>query len=226
LHKKSFMYKFIFGILFFFLGHNIFAQNSSDAGFLLGANYYMGDINPNKQLYSSSPTVGFLYRYNMGTRYTVRTSLSFSSLSGSDLDFDDVYQQSRGASFETELVDFSLQVEFNFQPFMAPLSSRTKRFSPYITSGISYLSVSSTSSSFAIPMGVGCKYLLGKRWTAAIEWTFKKSFTDDLDGLDDPNNFGDASMFHNNDWTSFLGVTLTLQLFNDLECHAYDRLVK
>jgi len=220
------MYKFILGILFFFVGHSIYAQNSSDVGILLGASYYMGDINPNKQLYASSSTVGLLYRYNIGPRYALRTSLSFSGLKGSDMDFDDVYQQSRGAYFETELVDFSLQVEFNFQPFLAPLSSSTKRFSPYVTSGISYLSSSSTSSSFAAPMGVGCKYLIGKRLTAAVEWTFKKSFTDDLDALDDPNNFSDANMFNNNDWTSFLGVTLTLQLFNDLECHAYDRIVK
>ncbi len=220
------MYKFILGILFFFVGQSVFAQTSSDVGVIVGANYYLGDINPKKQLYASSPTLGFMYRYNMGPRYALRTSLSFGNLKGDDLDFDNKYQQSRAASFETELVDFSLQMEFNFQPFLVPLSSRTKRFSPYVTSGISYISSSSTTSSFAIPMGVGCKYLLAKRWTIAVEWSFKKSFTDDLDGLEDPNKLNYANQFHNDDWISFLGVTLTLQLFNDLQCHAYDRIVK
>ena len=220
------MYKFILGVLFFFVGNVLCAQNSSDVGIIVGANYYLGDINPNKQLYSSSPTLGFMYRYNFGSRYALRTSLGFGSLKGDDLDFDNQYQQSRAASFETELVEFSLQMEFNFQPFLVPLSSRAKRFSPYITSGLSYLSSSSTTSSIAIPMGVGCKYIIGKRWTAAVEWSFKKSFTDDLDGLSDPNKLNIANKFHNDDWISFLGVTLTLQLFNDLQCHAYDRIVK
>jgi len=220
------MYKFILGILFFFIGHSVLAQNSSDAGIIAGVNYYMGDINPNKQLYSSSPTLGFMYRYNMGPRFALRTSLSLGDLKGDDLDFDNDYQQSREASFKTELVDFSLQFEFNFQPFIVPLSSRAKRFSPYITSGLSYVSSSSTTSSIAIPMGVGCKYIIGKRWTAAVEWSFKKTFTDDLDGLSDPNKLNIANKLHNDDWISFLGVTLTLQLFNDLQCHAYDRIVK
>lgn len=220
------MYKFILGVLFFFVGQSIYAQHSTDVGVIVGASYYLGDINPEKQFYSSSPSLGFMYRYNMGPRYALRTSLSFGTLKGSDLDFDNKYQQSRGASFETELVDFSVQLEFNFQPFSLPLSSRTKRFSPYITSGLSYLSSSSTTSSFAIPMGLGCKYLIGKRWTAAVEWSFKKSFTDDLDGLEDPNKLNIANKFHNDDWISFLGVSLTLQLFNNLQCHAYDRIVK
>lgn len=220
------MYKYILGILFFFVGQSIYAQHSSDVGVIAGVNYYMGDINPNKQLYSSSPVVGFMYRYNMGPRYALRTSLSFGTLKGDDLDFDNRYQQLRAASFKTELVDFSVQLEFNFQPFLVPLSSRAKRFSPYITSGLSYVSSSSTTSSFAIPMGVGCKYLIGKRWTAAVEWSFKKTFTDELDGLQDPNKLNIANKFHNDDWISFLGVTLTIQLFNDLQCHAYDRIVK
>jgi len=220
------MYKFILGILFIFVGQSIYAQNSSDVGVIVGTNYYLGDINPKKQLYSSSPTLGFMYRYNMGPRYALRTSLSFGSLKGNDLDFDNKYQQSRAASFETELVDFSVQLEFNFQPFLVPLSSRAKRFSPYVTSGLSYISSSSTTSTFAIPMGIGFKYLIAKRWTAAVEWSFKKSFTDDLDGLADPNKLNIANKFHNDDWISFLGVTLTLQLFNDLQCHAYDRIVK
>jgi len=220
------MYKFILGLLFIFVGQSIYAQHSSDVGIIAGVNYYLGDINPKKQLYSSSPVLGVMYRYNMGPRYALRTSLSFGSLKGSDLDFDNKYQQLRAASFETDVVDFSVQLEFNFQPFLVPLSSRAKRFSPYITSGLSYISSSNTTSSFAIPMGVGCKYLIGKRWTAAVEWSFKKSFTDDLDGLEDPNKLNIANKFHNDDWMSFLGVTLTIQLFNDLQCHAYDRIVK
>ena len=46
------MYKFILGILCLFIGQSLFSQNSSDVGVIVGVNYYMGDINPKKQLYS------------------------------------------------------------------------------------------------------------------------------------------------------------------------------
>ena len=75
-------------------------------------------------------------------------------------------------------------------------------------------------------MGIGCKYIIAKRWTAAVEWSFKKTFTDDLDDLNNPYSAGITRKLYNDDWISFLGVSLTLQLFNNLQCHAYDRIVK
>ncbi len=220
------MYKFILGILFFVVSQSVYAQRSTEAGVAIGTGYYMGDINPSQQFYSSLPMFGFVYRYNIDPRYALKGSFNFGSLRGSDFDFNNEYQQLRAASFETNLVDISLQMEFNFQPYFALSTRDTKRFSPYVTSGVSYISSSSTSSSFAIPMGVGCKFLLVERLTLAAEWVFKKTFTDGLDGLKDPNNMNVKNKFHNDDWISFLGVTLTLQFFDNIRCHAYNRNVR
>ena len=221
------MYRLILGILLFVASSSAYSQSRAELGVFGGAAYYLGDINPTWHFYSSSVALGGIYRYNFNSRYSLRGSMLFSGLSGEDLDFKNNYQQNRGASFNTDLVDLALQVEFNFQPFWAPKKSKTKKLVPYVTGGIGYIAPSSTSSSFTIPMGAGFKANVSKRWTAALEWSFRKTFTDDLDHLDDPNNFNESSLLHNNDWASFLGVMISYKLFPDNEdCHSYGRFVK
>ena len=221
------MYKLILGILFFAISTTAFSQTKAELGFFGGVAYYLGDINPNKQFYSNSVALGGIYRYNFNSRYSLRAGMLFSGLSGEDKDFNNSYQKARGASFDTDLVDLSLQVEFNFQPFWSPKKSKSQIMVPYVTGGIGYIAPSSTSSSFTIPMGVGLKTNLGGRWPAALEWSFRKSFTDDLDHLDDPNSLDKSSLIHNNDWASFFGVMISYKLFPDNEeCHSYGRFVK
>lgn len=221
------MYKLILGILFFAIGNSAFSQTKAELGFFGGVSYYLGDINPQKQFYSNSVALGGIYRYNFNSRYALRAGMLFSGLKGEDKDFNNSYQKARGASFKTDLVDLSLQVEFNFQPFWSPKKAKSQTLVPYVTGGIGYIAPSSTSSSFTIPMGVGVKTNLTGRWTAALEWSFRKTFTDDLDHLDDPNNLNTSSLMHNNDWASFFGVMISYKLFPDNEeCHSYDRFVK
>jgi hypothetical protein len=221
------MYKLILGILFLAISSTAFSQTKAELGLFGGASYYLGDINPKKQFYSSSFALGGIYRYNFNSRYSLRAGMLFSSLSADDKDFDNSYQQARGASFETDLIDLSVQVEFNFQSFWSPKRTKSKTLVPYVTGGIGYIAPSSTSSSFTIPMGVGLKTNLPGRWTAALEWGFRKSFTDNLDYLDDPNDFNESSLIHNNDWVSFVGVMISYKIFPDNEeCHSYDRFVK
>ena len=216
------MRRLILGLLLLVVTNVSFSQTKAELGFFGGVAYYMGDINPNKHFYSSSVAIGGIYRYNFNSRYSLRASMLFSGLKGEDLDFNNFYQQNRGGAFDTDLVDLSLQAEFNFQPFWVPKKSKTKKMVPYITAGIGYIAPSSTESSFTIPMGVGLKYNLGNRWTAALEWSFRKTFTDDLDHLDDPNSFNENSLMHNNDWASFFGIMVSYKLFPDnVECHSY-----
>ena len=198
------------------MSYATFSQSKSELGFYGGAAYYLGDINPTDHFQPSNVAVGGIYRYNFNSRYALRAGMLFTSLEGSDFDAK--------ASFSTDVVDLSLQVEFNFQPFQTPKKTRTKKFSPYVTAGIGYIAPTSTTSSITIPMGIGFKYCMGKRWTAALEWSFRKTFTDDLDNLDDPNLLGESSLLHNNDWSSFAGIIISYKLFPDnTECHSYGR---
>ncbi len=204
------------------IGTNTIAQTYSELGVYGGSSFYMGDINPNSLFYNSKLALGGVFRYNFDTRYALRANVLFSDLSAADIDFNNQHQQKRNKSFATEIIDMSLQLEFNFQPFWVPKKSKTKKITPYITAGIGYLASNSTKGGITIPMGLGTKFVLGKKLTLTTEWSFRKTFTDALDNLDDPNNMEKRNSLHNNDWASFCGIIISYRIFsNDSECHSY-----
>ena len=72
----------------------------------------------------------------------------------------------------------------------------------------------------SLPFGVGVKVNFPSRISAGAEWSFRKSFNDRIDGVENPS--GLHSLIHNNDWYSFLGIFITFKFFNfAAECPAY-----
>lgn len=69
----------------------------------------------------------------------------------------------------------------------------------------------------SLPFGVGAKYKLNSWIRVGAEWSFRKTFVDDLDYVggsgivnpDDPYGFDEKALTHNNDWYSFAGITVT-----------------
>jgi len=205
--------------------NSAFSQRAAQVGIFAGTAYYMGDINPNRHFYRPSLSLGFLYRYNLNTRYAVKASANYGQFSGSDLDFPKLLHPDRPmnpASFQTSLIDVGLQVEFNFLPFATGIANWA--YTPYISTGISGALILSSDRAaenmLNLPFGIGVKVNLTKRMTAGAEWSFRKSFNDKLDGLENPS--GIYSVIHNNDWYSFLGVIITYKFFNfAVDCPVY-----
>lgn len=221
------MRKILLSFLLFLCVNMSYTQQKAEVGFYAGGAFYLGDINPKQMFYSSNINIGALYRYNLNPRYAIRASMTFCDLNADDNDFDNLYQQARNQSFSTEIVDFSLLLEFNFQNFLLPKKSYSKRFSPFVGLGVAYVSSTGTSSSFAIPFVLGVKVAIGDRWGATAEWSFRKTFTDDLDALSDPYKFNKKSLFHNNDWISSIGISITYKIFpDDGDCRFYDSYIK
>jgi opacity protein-like surface antigen len=212
-------------VLLLFSCFSAFSQRDAQVGIFAGTAYYMGDINPNRHFYRPSLSLGFLYRYNLNTRYALKATANYGQFSGSDLDFPELLHPDRPvspASFQTSLLDFGLQVEFNFLPYSPGIVKWA--YTPYISTGISgALVLSSDRASdnmLNLPFGIGLKVNLTKRVTAGAEWSFRKSFNDRLDGLENPS--GVYSVLHNNDWYSFLGVIITYKFFNfAVDCPVY-----
>jgi len=221
------MCKIILGLVFVLFSYCSSAQVNAELGIWSGVGNYLGDINPNNQFYPAKLTMGGLFRYNFNARYSLRVNMLATKLEANDLDFDNYFQQKRRARFATGIVDFSVLCEFNFQPFWVPKRSFTKVVTPYLLGGIGYVYSGSTTSSVAIPMGLGLKSNLGGRWTGALEWTFRKTFTDNLDNLDAPVGGDTQNSLHNNDWLSFIGVIISYRLFpENKDCQAYERYIK
>ena len=205
---------------------NVFPQRRANIGLFAGTVYYLGDINPNRHFYRPSTAFGILYRYNINSRYAIRTNAYFAYLSGSDNDFPEILHPDRPvspASFHTSLLDLAVQIEYNFLPYTPNLGKWS--YSPYLTTGLAgalVLSSDADAGNFAsFPFGAGVKVNITSRISAGAEWSFRKTFSDQLDGLINPS--GTTSLFHNNDWYSFLGVFITFKFFNfAAECPAYN----
>ena len=122
--------------------------------------------------------------------------------------------------------------EENFLPFV-PNSGKWD-CTPYVAGGLGYsLIVSSgvrtnlTSSyiknpvaHMTLPFGIGVKINLSRRVSAGGEWSFRKTFTDRIDFVQNPA--GESSIIHNNDWYSFAGIFITYKFFKFAQdCPAY-----
>jgi hypothetical protein len=184
----------------------------------------MGEINPSRHMYKPSPTIGGLYRYNFNPRNSLRFHAVYGKLRGNDLDFTNDFQQDRALNFETPFVDLAINTEFNFFPYQYGL--RKDRYTPYVTGGLGYNIVFSSekkgTTGLTITYGAGFKGNISKRFSGGFEWSFRKTFNDRLDGIENPGQ-ENTVFYHNNDWYSVVGIFVTFKFLSYLyECPAYD----
>jgi hypothetical protein len=199
-------------------------QRMADYGILGGFTSYLGDINPNRLLYSPRPAAGIFYRYNFHPRQALRGSVIYGGLRANDLDFTNDFQTARGRSFSGSVTELAVQFEFNFLPY----STMGKRWnlSPYFAAGagVAFVNTVTTSAQPVIPFSVGFKINIHKNIGLEAEYGFRKTFYDNFDGLKDelvaPSDF---AWTHNNDWYTFTGVAVTWKFYNKLAgCPAYN----
>jgi hypothetical protein len=203
-----------------------YSQRDANIGVFAGTAYYIGDINPNRHFYRPSVSYGVIYRYNLNARYALRANAYVADLSGNDLDFPERLNPDRPlspAQFSTSIFDIGLQAEFNFLPF-TPNAGKWA-YTPYIAAGIAGSLImgsdANAMNTLNIPFGLGVKVNLTSRLSAGAEWSFRKTFDDRIDGIENPS--GTRSLIHNNDWYSFLGVFITFKFFNfATDCPAYN----
>lgn len=195
----------------------IFSQERKDVGFIIGGSYYTGDFNPSTPLYSPSPAIGLLFRYNLSELYSLRASAFYGGLKGTAPSSS--YLPLANRSFSTSVVAAEALFEMNFLKFNTTDHFRNN-FAPYVVLGFGGAIVNGKFTPH-IPFGVGVKYALGGRIAIGAEWKMHKTFSDSIDGYINPSTSSN-SLVHNNDWFSFMGLFVTYRLFNgDFVCPAY-----
>jgi|ERR1035437_1305260 hypothetical protein len=209
-------------LLFLFLSLSLSGQRSSDYGVFAGVSSYLGDINPNRLLYSPLPAGGIFYRYNLNPRQAIRANIFIGGLRANDLDFNNSFQQARAASFAGTVGEFAAQFEFNFFPYST--DGKQWDFTPYFAAGAGVAFVNTVSFTYipVIPFSFGFKVNVYKNIGLEAEYGFRKTFYDNFDGVKDLVAPSDYSWIHNNDWYTFTGIAVTWKIYNKLAgCPAY-----
>lgn len=212
---KQLLVFFLFG----FLAFETFGQQSVDVGFFGGTGTYFGDMNHVNFQKSVNPAYGSFIRYNFNPRYAFRFSVINGKI-GADGEFD-----SKPWTFKKNVLDVSLQFEFNFLKYI--VGENTTPFSTYIIGGVGMQTYTSNINGIqgsevvpTLPFGLGLKVNLSKRIGLGIEGNLRKTFSDKLDNLDDPLSYTNqdhlkikySDLQHNNDWTAYVGIHLVYKL--------------
>jgi hypothetical protein len=208
-------------LLFLVFSLSLSGQRNADYGIMLGVSSYLGDINPNRLLYSPLPAGGIFYRYNLNPREALRANLLMGGLRANDLDFNNSFQKSRAASFSGIVGELALQFEFNFFPYST--EGKQWDYTPYFAAGGGVAYVGNTSAFIpVVPFSFGFKVNIYKNIGLEAEYGFRKTFYDNFDGLKDLVAPSDHSWIHNNDWYTFTGLAVTWKIYNKLAgCPAF-----
>jgi len=226
------LYSFLF---FLCLALTLSGQHNSDYGVFGGGSSYMGDINPDRLLYSPRLAAGIFYRYNFHPRQSLRANIFYGGLRANDLDFNNDFQIARAASFSGSVTELALQYEFNFLPYST--MGKVWNYTPYFALGAGVVFINTTPAVAGIvsvntaiftyvpviPFSVGFKINIHKNLGLEAEYGFRKTFYDNFDGLKDLIAPSDIAWTHNNDWYSFAGVAVTWKIYSKLAgCPAYN----
>ena len=173
-----------------------------EAGVFVGAANYRGELAD--RLYPSefNAAYGMTMRYNFSQKFSARANLMSAYLSGKDANsLTDASQRERNLSFRADVLELSVQGEYSplgydildgkvstpyiftgvaasyFNP-QAELNGVWYDLQPLTTEGVSYSKVA-----FAIPMGIGFRFSLGRRMNLGVEFGARRTFTDYLDDV-------------------------------------------
>jgi len=109
------------------------AQKGWEAGGWLGGAYYFGDLNTDYRLDKPGIAGGLTVRYNFNNRLAIRTSANYAQVAADDADSGNAFEKARNLNFESEIIDGSFLMEFNFLPYIH--GHKDYFFTPYIFAG-------------------------------------------------------------------------------------------
>lgn len=193
-----------------------------EIGGSLGSSWGYGDVNATKAVYSPSLAYGLLYRYNINLRWALAAELQSAGISGDSRDFDYFFPKG-DYDYDMRYWQLAIRPEIHFWNYGWGSDYREKkRYTPFLTMGLTAGIVSGGDDSafaFGIPLGVGYKLKLAKRWNAQVTALFTKTFSDKLDGCVDPEGIQTSSLM-GNDWLASIQFSITFDFKERcVECH-------
>lgn len=211
-------------ITFFALAMCIESQAQiHELGVTIGGANLIGDVGPTTYIAPKDVGFGFQYKWNRSPRHSWRASYTYMGVSGKDSKSDTGARRTRNLEFKNTIQEVSVGLEFNFFEF--DLHNDWFAFTPYIYTGLAGFNYDQTyfnkynsqvkfddGYALAIPLHVGVKALINKRFVLSAEIGARYTFTDNIDGNHPTNSNYTSYQFGNTlskDWYVFTGVTLS-----------------
>lgn len=205
-------------------------EHDWEVGLLLGGSNIGGDlIDPDLSTFKETNfAFGLQAKKILNKRFGIRMGYYNGKLTGKDSNFERL--RNRGFSSSTPVHEFSAQAEWDIlghQRYRGEVFKKT--FSPYIMGGLGLtyfnptVNFGNTGGSnaemialdqaedvstfrFIIPVGAGIKMDLNPQWSLGLEYGFRISFSDYLDGVSMSGNP------NKNDWYGIGGLNLNYRL--------------
>jgi opacity protein-like surface antigen len=184
---------------------------NTEIGLLLGASYYLGDLNT---AHFNQPLAGagLIIRKNIDQRFVYKAEIMYLNLKSDERESADTIAKERYLHFRSPVYELSGQLEFNFLPYQPgnPLYTWT----PFIYTGVSLFNFNPQAEDstgqwvdlqelgtegqgtttfpdrdkysliqFAIAMGGGVKIAVNESFNIILEYGARKTFTDYLDDV-------------------------------------------
>lgn len=260
----------LFYFLLLFFGTFSTQAQYHEVGIMTGITNYLGDLVPPQEYFlGTNFAIGGTYQYNFTDRISVRGNIFWGQLTGSDRNSSyDSGRRQRNLDFQTHLLEISALAQINILPFHPKRNK--KPVTPFVFLGVGMFHFNPTSMykgeriylqplgtegqgmdgyekkynlvEISIPMGVGVKFFLHKRFHLSLEFGLRKTFTDYLDDAsgdyvrlnelragngqmaanmsnrtyDEDGNqiemFGNPRGHAGKDWYTFIGVSITYSL--------------
>jgi hypothetical protein len=195
---------------FSFIGKAQQFKPNTEVGVLLGASYYLGDLNTT-HFDESSVAAGLIIRKNIDRRFSYKAELLYLNIAADDRNSNNL-DTNRGLHFRSPIYELSGQIEFNFLPYQPGNSLYT--WTPFVYTGVSLFNFNPQAENkngewvdlqplgtegqgsqsfverqkysliqFAIPIGGGIKIAVNPSFSIILEYGIRKTFTDYLDDV-------------------------------------------
>jgi len=165
------------------------AQNT-EIGIEMGSYSYLGDVTRSYQLSSNSLGGQFFIRKHVDDGLSVRFSIGAGQLEGADDEAFDVFSANRRASFQGDFFNTDMLFEYHFLDYRNPKLDQS--WTPYLLFGVGVYqfegqdqlsNVYSSGIRFRMPVGVGIKLKIDRRWTLGVSASAIKTNSDVLDNV-------------------------------------------
>lgn len=187
----------------------------------VGSMNYSGDLVRGYSFSTSSLAGTAFYRMNFSEILTVKLALTIGKVRASEIPID-AFATQRNHSFSSSVLEASAVFEYHFFDFKTE-DSRVN-YSPYIFGGVGFMNFNDAPKNEGVgkiqpvlPVGVGFKYLIQKKYTIGLEAGARKTFFDYLDGISDADQAIKDYQYGNpkdDDWYFFTGLSFSITLFN------------